>query len=116
MIIRLIIGYFLLYFGALFLLLGAFGLIRLPDLYTRMQAATKSTTLGAFSSVLGVGILHPGWFVKCVVVALFILLTAPIGSSALMRAAYKTGVPFDERTVVDEGKEFFGEEKKEEAK
>ncbi len=116
MIIRLIIGYFLLYFGALFLLLGAFGLIRLPDLYTRMQAATKSTTLGAFSSVLGVGILHPGWFIKCVVVALFILLTAPIGSSALMRAAYKTGVPFDERTVVDEGKEFFGEEKKEEAK
>ncbi len=116
MIIRLIIGYFLLYFGALFLLLGAFGLIRLPDLYTRMQAATKSTTLGAFSSVLGVGILHPGWFIKCVVVALFILLTAPIGSSALMRAAYKTGVPFDERTVVDKAKEFFGEEKKEEAK
>ncbi len=116
MIIRLIVGYFLLYFGALFLLLGAFGLIRLPDLYTRMQAATKSTTLGAFSSVLGVGILHPGWFVKCVVVALFILLTAPIGSSALMRAAYKTGVPFDERTVVNKGEEFFDEQKKEEAK
>ncbi len=116
MIIRLVVGYFLLYFGALFLLLGSFGLIRLPDLYTRMQAATKSTTLGAFSSVLGVGILHPGWFVKCVVVALFILLTAPIGSSALMRAAYKSGVPFDEGTVVDKGEEFFGEDKKEEAK
>ncbi len=107
---RLVIGYFLLYFGAIFLFLGAFGLVRLPDLYTRMQASTKSTTLGAFSSVLGVGIVHPDWFVKCLVVALFILLTAPIGSSALMRAAYKTDVPLDERTVVDEGKDFFDEE------
>ncbi len=113
---RLILGYFLLYFGAIFLFLGAFGLIRLPDLYTRMQASTKSTTLGAFASVLGVGILHPDWFVKCLVVALFILLTAPVGSSALMRAAYKTGVPLDERTTVDDAKEFFGEEEKGEAK
>ncbi len=116
MVLKVIVGYFLLYVGAFFLFLGAFGLIRFPDLYTRMQAATKSTTLGAFSSVLGVGVLHPDWLVKCIVVALFILLTAPIGSSALMRAAYKTGVPFDERTVVDKGKEFFGDEEGEEAK
>ncbi len=113
---RLILGYFLLYFGAIFLFLGAFGLIRLPDLYTRMQASTKSTTLGAFASVLGVGVIHPDWFVKCLVVALFILLTAPVGSSALMRAAYKTGVPMTDSTTIDEGKEFFGEEQEGEAK
>ena len=115
---RIFFGYFLLYFGAAFLFLGAFGLIRLPDLYTRMQASTKSTTLGAFSSVLGVGILMPHWFVKCLVVAFFILLTAPVSSSALMRAGYKTGVPFDKkRTVVNKGKEFFsGKEEKEEEK
>ena len=113
---RVFFGYFLLYFGAVFLFLGAFGLIRLPDLYTRMQASTKSTTLGAFSSVLGVGVLYPHWFVKCLVVALFILLTAPVSSSALMRAGYKTGVPLDKRTVVNKADEFFGEEKKEETK
>ncbi len=107
--VREIIGYFLLYFGAAFLFLGAFGLIRLPDLYTRMQASTKSTTLGALSSVLGVGVLYPHWFVKCLIVALFILLTAPVSSSALMRAGYKSGVPLDKRTVTDKGKEFFGE-------
>ncbi len=114
--LREIVGYFFLYFGAIFLLLGSYGLVRFPDLYTRMQASTKSTTLGAFSSVIGVGILHPDWFIKCISVAIFILLTAPIGSSALMRAAYKTGVPLDERTVVDEAKEFFAEDEKEEAK
>ncbi len=114
--VKIIIGYFLLYFGAAFLFLGAFGLIRLPDLYTRMQASTKSTTLGALSSVLGVGVLYPQWFVKCLVVALFILLTAPVSSSALMRAGYKSGVPLDKRTVVDKGKEFFGEGEKEETK
>ncbi len=113
---RVFFGYFLLYFGAAFLFLGAFGLIRLPDLYTRMQASTKSTTLGAFSSVLGVGVLYPHWFVKCLVVALFILLTAPVSSSALMRAGYKTGVPLDKRTVVNKADEFFGKEEKEETK
>ncbi len=113
---KIFFGYFLLYFGAAFLFLGAFGLIRLPDLYTRMQASTKSTTLGAFSSVLGVGILYPHWFVKCLVVALFIILTAPVSSSALMRAGYKSGVPLDKRTVVNKADEFFKEDEKEETK
>jgi len=111
---RVFFGYFLLYFGAAFLLLGAFGLIRLPDLYTRMQASTKSTTLGAFASVLGIGVLEPHWFVKCLVVALFILLTAPVSSSALMRAGYKSGVPFDKkRTIIDKAEGFFSEKKEE---
>jgi multicomponent Na+:H+ antiporter subunit G len=104
---RLISGYVLLYLGAFFLLVSSIGLLRLPDVFTRMQAATKSTTLGVFFSVLGVGVLNPSWLVKCIVVAFFILLTAPISGSALLRASYKAGSPKSPLTVVDKTDEFY---------
>jgi len=98
---REIIGYILLYVGAFFFLVSAIGLIRLPDLYTRMQAATKSTTLGAVCSILSIGILEPTWIVKAIVIAIFIFLTAPISGSALIRASYKAKSPLTSKTVVD---------------
>ncbi len=103
---RIISGYVLLYLGAFFLLVSSIGLVRLPDVYTRMQAATKSTTLGVFFSVIGVGVLNPSWLVKCIVVAFFILLTAPISGSALLRASYKAHSPISSQTTIDKTKEF----------
>ncbi|MGB9694523.1 MAG: monovalent cation/H(+) antiporter subunit G [Caldisericaceae bacterium] len=103
---RLISGYVLLYLGAFFLLVSSIGLLRLPDVYTRMQAATKSTTLGVFFSVLGVGVLNPSWLLKCLVTAFFILLTAPISGSALLKASYKAKSPISPLTVVDKTEDF----------
>jgi multicomponent Na+:H+ antiporter subunit G len=103
---RLISGYVLLYLGAFFLLVSSIGLIRLPDVYTRMQAATKSTTLGVFFSVVGVGVLNPEWLVECLAVAFFILLTAPISGSALLRASYKAGSQIAPVTTIDKTPEF----------
>ncbi|MGB9666442.1 MAG: monovalent cation/H(+) antiporter subunit G [Candidatus Cryosericum sp.] len=103
---QLVAGYLLLYLGAFFLLVSSIGLLRLPDVYTRMQAATKSTTLGVFFSVVGVGVLHPAWLLECLAVAFFILLTAPISGSALLRASYKAGSPMTSATVVDKTPEF----------
>ncbi len=100
------IGWFLIYFGAFFLFLGALGIMRFPDVYNRLQAGTKCTTLGALSTSIGVGFLHPAWLPKTFIIALFILLTNPISSHALGRASYRSGVKLWEKSVVDKCKEF----------
>jgi multicomponent Na+:H+ antiporter subunit G len=88
-----LLGDLLMIIGALFCFLGALGLLRMPDVYNRIQAGTKAVTLGSLSLLLGVGLHHPSWWAKLLVIALFILLTNPIGSSALARAFHKAGVP-----------------------
>ncbi len=100
------IGWFLIYFGALFLFLGALGIVRFPDVYNRLQAGTKCTTLGALSTSIGVGLLNPAWLPKTFIIALFILLTNPISSHALGRASYRSGVKLWEKSVVDKCKDF----------
>lgn len=78
--------------GATFTLLGALGLVRMPDVYNRIQAGTKAVTLGALSLLLGIGLLYPDWWSKLLVIALMILVTNPIGSSTIARALLMAGV------------------------
>ena len=92
--------------GVIFLFLGSFGILRLPDVYNRLQAGTKCTTFGALFTIIGVGILEPAWFFKTLIIALFILLTNPISNHALGRASRKSGVPLCDRSVVDKAGEF----------
>lgn len=97
--------------GVLFLLLGNFGILRLPDVYNRIQAGTKCTTFGTFFSIIGIGIMQPEWFWKCLLIAVFVLVTNPISSHAIARASKKSGVPLYDKSVVDLSGEF--EERKE---
>jgi len=92
--------------GTLFLLVGSLGVFRMPDVYNRLQAGTKCTTLGAFLAILGVGIMEPSWFWKALAIALFILATNPISNHALGRAARKSGVALCDRSVVDMTEDF----------
>ena len=101
-----IIGTVITAIGTIFLFLGGLGLFRLPDVYNRLQAGTKCTTLGAFLTIVGVGIMQPGWLPKTLVIALFILITNPISNHALGKASCKSGVPLCDRTVVDKTKDF----------
>ena len=94
---RLIADLFLLT-GALFTLLATLGLLRMPDVYNRIQVGTKAATLGALSFFVGIGLLHPEWWTKLLVIAVFILLTNPVGSSSLARAFYIAGIKPSERT------------------
>jgi multicomponent Na+:H+ antiporter subunit G len=89
--VRLVADLFLL-LGAGFALLGALGLLRMPDVYNRIQAGTKAVTLGALCLLIGVGFLRPEWWPKLVCIAGFILLTNPVGSSTIARALYLSGV------------------------
>lgn len=97
-----IIGYILITIGSLFYLLGGLGVYRMPDVYNRLQAGTKATTLGSFSLILGVGFAHPEWLLKAIVIVVFIAITNPVGSSALARASLKAGVKPDPRTDTGE--------------
>jgi multicomponent Na+:H+ antiporter subunit G len=86
------IGDLLILIGSLFMFLGALGLVRMPDVYTRIQAGTKATTLGALALLGGVAVHQPAWTAKLLLIALFVLLTSPVGSSTLARAARLTGI------------------------
>lgn len=88
---RLIADLFLLT-GALLSLLAALGILRMPDVYNRIQAGAKASTLGVLCVLLGVGILQPTWWPKLVAIAGFILFTNPVGSSTLARAFHRAGV------------------------
>jgi len=105
------IGQALVLFGTFFYVLSSLGLIRMPDVYNRMQTATKSATLGSLGVIIGTGIWAIGevesmsWLPKTVVIAVFLLLTNPISAHTLIRAAYNKGVPLWEGSVVDKYKD-----------
>lgn len=89
-------------FGAVFLFLGALGVLRMPDVFNRIQAGTKAATLGAVAFLIGVGFHHPDWWPKLLLIGFFILITSPVGSSTIARAALRSGVkPWSK----DEGEE-----------
>jgi len=101
MLVLSIIGYFLITLGIIFLFLGSLGILRMPDVYNRLQAGTKATTLGALSAIIGVGLVEPSWFWKTLIIALFIVLTNPIGSHNIARASRKAGISPCEKTGID---------------
>lgn len=87
--------------GSLFLLLAAIGLIRMPDVYNRMQAGTKATTLGSLFVLLGLGIAEPSWAIRLMILALFIVFTNPISSHVMIRSAHHARVPLARQSVTD---------------
>jgi len=97
--------------GVLFDLFGAIGLVRLPDVYNRVQAATKCVTLGTCMILLGTlvwaGLGALG--IKALICAGFVLLTSPVGAHAIARGAYVSGVKPWEGTVIDMYKEHAAE-------
>ncbi len=92
--------------GIVFLFLGNLGVLRLPDVYNRIQAGTKCTTMGALFTIIGVGILQPDWFWKTLFIAIFVLATNPISSHAIARASIKSGVSLCDQSVVDKTEDF----------
>jgi multicomponent Na+:H+ antiporter subunit G len=80
--------------GGLFCIAGAIGMLRMPDFYTRVHAASVSDTLGAGLILLGLA-LQAGWTLvaaKLVVIGLLIFFTSPAATHALARAALGRGL------------------------
>jgi len=108
------IGYALTTLGVLFLFLGGLGILRMPDVYNRMQAGTKATTLGAVGTIMGVGLINPEWFWKTLIISLFILLSNPISSHALARGSYRIGVKMWQKKDIDAYKKALEKQKENE--
>ena len=90
--------------GALFALLAAIGVLRMPDVFTRMQASTKAATLGLGCLLVGAA-LQLGDFgsvIRLLSIGAFILLTTPVSALVIARAAYLAEVPLWKGTVLDE--------------
>jgi multicomponent Na+:H+ antiporter subunit G len=96
-----VLGGLLLVAGSTFLLLGGLGLVRMPDVFNRIQAGTKATTLGTLLTLAGTACLQPSWGLKLLLIGLFILFTNPLSSQVLARAAHRMGSEKSPQTSVD---------------
>ncbi len=90
--------------GAGFSLVAAIGLNRLPDVYTRMHAASKAGTVGSGLLLLAVGIhsMDLSTLARAFAGFIFFILTAPVSAHLLAMAAHKAGYPLNFKSVVDE--------------
>ena len=93
------LSWVLLTLGGLSVLIGGIGALRMPDLYTRMHAASVTDSLGAILVLVGI-MLQAGWSlatIKLIAILLFLLMTSPTSSNALASAALLAGTrPFAE--------------------
>ena len=103
-----VIGYILITIGILFNIFGCIGLVRFPDVYNRLQAATKCVTLGTIMLLVGAALVsgHGATSAKAIICAVFILITSPTAAHAIAKGAYASGVELWENSVVDK----YGEE------
>jgi multicomponent Na+:H+ antiporter subunit G len=90
--------------GALFILLAAIGLVRMPDLYLRISVTTKAATLGVGLLLVGSALYfrEVSTTTRAIAIIFFLLLTAPIGAHLLGRASYFIGVPMWKKSVMDD--------------
>ncbi|MGV2979148.1 monovalent cation/H(+) antiporter subunit G [Camelimonas sp. ID_303_24] len=96
-----LLGSLIILLGALFLFSAGLGVLRMPDAFTRIQAGTKATTLGNILVLAGLAILHPDWALKLLLVIGFVLMTNPVSSHALSRAAWLIRTPTAPSTGAD---------------
>lgn len=102
-----LIGLVFISVGLAFDLFGCLGLVRLPNVYNRLQAATKCVTLGTCSILFGtflvVGFTAAG--IKSLLAILFLVLTAPVAAHAIARGAHRSGIKLWEGSVIDKYEE-----------
>lgn len=94
-------------FGAIFVLLAALGIVRMPDLYLRISVTTKAATLGVGLILVGAALYFREASITTRVLAIvfFLLLTAPISAHLIGKASYFVGIPLWRKSVIDDLKE-----------
>ena len=91
-------------FGALFVLLGAVGILRMPDTLLRLSATTKAATLGSGFMLIVAALYFNTISVntRVIVIILFLFLTAPVGAHLIGRAAYRSGNKLWQKSSIDD--------------
>lgn len=93
--------------GLVFALSGVVGIVRMPDVYSRIQCSSKTITMGALPVLIGLVVaegIDSAYAARALLVAALVLIVNPATSHALGRAAYKSGVPMWKGAVRDEPK------------
>lgn len=87
------IGWICMIAGGFFCLVGAIGLNRMPDLFTRMHSVSVAETLGVGLLIIGMLVQSPDWMVavRLVIIGAILFVTSPVSSHALARAALVNG-------------------------
>ena len=94
--------------GLAFSLSGVMGILRMPDVYTRIQCSTKTITMGALPVLIAVVVGEgpvSAYGSRALLAAVLLLVVNPVSSHALARAAYKSGVPMWPGAVSDQPRE-----------
>lgn len=95
----------LIFLGSIMAVISAFGILRLPDVYTRSHAATKSSTLAVLLSLIGAFIFF--WAteafisIRLLLGIVFVFLTAPVAGHIIIRAAYRSNVKLSDSSTED---------------
>lgn len=79
--------------GVLIMLTSAIGILRLPDVFTRMHAAGKAATLGISCLMIAAGLYYPDYLGRMVVLVILFFVTSPIATTTMARAAYRVAKP-----------------------
>ena len=105
------ISYVFIGIGVAFNFFGCLGLLRLPDVYNRLQSATKSVTLGTWSILFGV-LIRYGFNsvgVKALICIPLIFFASTVAAHALVRGSYIFGIKLWDKSVIDDYKNEIGE-------
>lgn len=99
-----ILGGVLVLIGSAFVFAAAVGIVRMPDVYVRMHAATKAGTLGSGLILVAVAVIaqESGVVLRALAAVVFLIATTPVAAHLLGRAAYISGVPPWSGTKLDE--------------
>ena len=102
-----LVGQALLVVGAAFGIIGAIGVVRMPDVYNRIHAQTICVVGGAIVALAGACIIEgfSSYTLKSIIIAVFLFVTNPVGSHAIARAAYRSKVKLCKGSVADKLKE-----------
>ncbi len=100
-----LMGQILMIIGVFFILVAGFGVLRMPDIFLRLSASTKATTLGLGLILLGTAVYFSddlGVSTRAIATIIFVFLTSPISAHVIGRAAYSDGCQLSEKTHLDE--------------
>ncbi len=100
------LGYLLMALGVVAFIISAIGLLRMPDIYSRMHVGAKSPTMGTLLIISGAICIEPTWAFKLLLLGTFILLTNPLSSSVIARASHRTKVPHMNTKDIDELRDY----------
>lgn len=87
------IGLAFLWFGVAFCAIGVLGVMRFPDVYSRIHASGKAATMGLFGILVGTAILVPAATLPAIALLIFMVITSPVSAHSIASAAHRSGVP-----------------------